>query len=401
MAVRRLLFVLACAALLVPVAAGATSAGLDARLARALAVPGVSPAATGAVAVDLQTGRLLFAHNADLPLEPASNEKLAITYTALRELGPGFRFRTEVLGEGHRAGHDWDGSLVLKGSGDPTLSSQDLIDLVHVLRRRGIRRVTGYVVGDASWFDSRVGVTGWKPDFIGYQSPLLSALEVDGGWTGTHQARNPPAAAAARFDELLRADGIEVGEARVGTARPDAVVLADVESAPLADIIEYMDRYSDNFRAEMLLKEIGAEETGVGSSAAGAGIVERDLTAASIPMAGVRIVDGSGLSLDDRATARELAALLVVLWRDPEMRSVVWAGLPLAGDTGTLEYRLQTGAAHGRVRAKTGTTDAASALSGYVGRAIAFSVVQNGDPVNWTAAREAQDRFVQALADLG
>jgi D-alanyl-D-alanine carboxypeptidase/D-alanyl-D-alanine-endopeptidase (penicillin-binding protein 4) len=162
-----------------------------------------------------------------------------------------------------------------------------------------------------------------------------------------------------------------------------------------------MVRYSDNFRAEMLLKEIGAEVAGVGSSAAGAAIVRRDLTEAGIPMAGVRIVDGSGLSYSDRATARELASLLVTLWHDPSMRAIVWAGLPLAGVSGTLEYRLRTGAAHERVRAKTGTTDIASALSGYVRRSLAFSVLQNGDPVNWTAARQAQDQFVQALANLG
>jgi D-alanyl-D-alanine carboxypeptidase/D-alanyl-D-alanine-endopeptidase (penicillin-binding protein 4) len=400
-AAARVLTALACACALAPIAAGASAPSVDVRLARALEVRGVSEATTAAMAVDLQTGAAVFAQNPDLPLEPASNEKLAITYAALHDLGPTYRFRTELLGEGHRVGNVWDGSLVLKGFGDPTLSSTDLLQLVHTLRERGIRRVTGFVIGDASWFDSRVGVAGWQPGFAGYQSPLLSALEVDGGWTGTHQARNPPLAAAARLDELLRAGGVPARAARVGTAAPSAVVLGTVYSASLADVVEYMVRYSDNFRAEMLLKEIGAEVAGVGSSAAGAAIVRRDLTEAGIPMAGVRIVDGSGLSYSDRATARELASLLVTLWHDPSMRAIVWAGLPLAGVSGTLEYRLRTGAAHERVRAKTGTTDIASALSGYVRRSLAFSVLQNGDPVNWTAARQAQDQFVQALANLG
>jgi D-alanyl-D-alanine carboxypeptidase/D-alanyl-D-alanine-endopeptidase (penicillin-binding protein 4) len=401
MAAARVLTALACACALAPIAAGASAPTVDVRLARALDVRGVSAATSAAMAVDLQTGEAVFAENPDLPLEPASNEKLAVTYAALHDLGPTYRFRTELLGEGHRAGDVWEGSLVLKGFGDPTLSSADLLQLVHTLRERGIRRVTGFVVGDASWFDSRVGVAGWQPGFAGYQSPLLSALEVDGGWTGNHQARNPPLAAAARLDELLRSDDVPAREAKVGAAVPSAVVLGTVYSAPLADVVEYMIRYSDNFRAEMILKEIGAEVAGVGSSAAGAAIVRRDLTQAGIPMAGVRIVDGSGLSYSDRATARELAALLVTLWHDPSMRAIVWAGLPLAGVSGTLEYRLRTGAAHERVRAKTGTTDIASALSGYVRRSLAFSVLQNGDPVNWTAARKAQDQFVQALANLG
>ena len=398
---RRFLVVLACVAVLAPVTAQAAAPGLNGRLAAALRVSGVSAATSGAIAVNLETGEPLFAHNADLPLEPASNEKLAVTYAALHELGPSYRFRTEVLGAGHRAGHVWDGSLYLKGYGDPTLTSADLLHLVQVLRERGIRRVTGFVIGDASWFDSRVGVTGWKSSFIGLESPYLSALEVDDGWNGHAQEREPALAGAGRFDQLLRENGIVAREARAGTAPADAVLLGTVDSAPLAKVIESMDRYSENFVAEMLLKELGAEEAGVGSSAAGARIVTRDLVEAGVPMTGVRIVDGSGLSLDDRATARELAAVLVALWRDPAMRAVVWAGLPLAGSTGTLEYRLESGAAHDNVRAKTGTTDIASALSGYVRQSLAFSVLQNGYPVDWTAAHEAQDRFVQALASLG
>ena len=74
-----------------------------------------------------------------------------------------------------------------------------------------------------------------------------------------------------------------------------------------------MDRDSDNFTAELLLKELGAEVGAGGTTAAGAAVVRRDLAAAGVPLAGVRIVDGSGLSLDDRLTARALSVLLVDL----------------------------------------------------------------------------------------
>lgn len=389
---------LACAALLAPVAAQATSPSMDGRLARALDVRGVSPASSAAMAVDLQTGAALFSRNPDLPLEPASNEKLTVTYGALRELGPAYRFKTEVLGQGHRDGSTWAGSLVLKGYGDPTLSSEGLQQLVHVLRARGIRRVTGYVIGDASWFDDAAGVAGWRPSFVGTESPVLSALEVDGGWYQHHQTHDPPLAAAARFEALLRASGIRVRSAQVGIAAPTAVMLGTIHSAALSDVLEDMERYSDNFRAEMVLKEIGAEIAGLGSTAAGAQVVRHGLVSAGIPMGGVRIVDGSGLSRSDRATARELSTLLVTLWHDPVMHGVVWNGLPVAGHSGTLEDRLRTGPAHWNVRAKTGTTNIASALSGYVRHTIAFSVLDNGHPVNWRAAHKAQDRFVQALA---
>jgi D-alanyl-D-alanine carboxypeptidase/D-alanyl-D-alanine-endopeptidase (penicillin-binding protein 4) len=387
----------ACACLIAPAAALAAAPSVDGRLARALDYPGVVRAFSAAMAVDLTTGAAVFARNPDISLQPASNEKLGLTYAALVELGPGYRFRTEVLGEGRRVGSVWRGSLVLKGYGDPTLSSSDLMDLVTKLHDLGIRRVTGFVFGDASWFDGREGVTGWRPSFVRVDSPPLSALEVDRGWDG-HQVRNPPLAAAARFDKLLRANGIVAREARVRLRPPSGVLLAGVESPPLAKVIEWMDRVSDNYTAELLLKELGAEVLGRGTSAAGAAVVRRDLVAAGVPMAGVRVVDGSGLSRSDRVTARELTAVLMALWQEPTFRSIIWAGLPVAGVSGTLEYRLKRGPAHRRVRAKTGTTDLASALSGYVGRRFAFVVLHNGSPVNWAAARTAQDRFAQALA---
>jgi D-alanyl-D-alanine carboxypeptidase/D-alanyl-D-alanine-endopeptidase (penicillin-binding protein 4) len=112
----------------------------------------------------------------------------------------------------------------------------------------------------------------------------------------------------------------------------------------------------------------------------------------------VRVVDGSGLSRENRVTARELAGLLVAVWNDPALRRHMRDSLAVAGMTGTLEHRLEYRPARGRVRAKTGTTRIASALSGYVGARFAFVVVQNGSPVPTWSAREAQDRFVQALA---
>jgi serine-type D-Ala-D-Ala carboxypeptidase/endopeptidase (penicillin-binding protein 4) len=112
----------------------------------------------------------------------------------------------------------------------------------------------------------------------------------------------------------------------------------------------------------------------------------------------VRIVDGSGLSRLDRLTPRAIASILLAAWADDEVRSVLWDSLPLAGRTGTLEQRLDRRPALGAVRAKTGTTAVASALSGFVRRRFAFAVIQNGHPISTWWAREAQDRFALALA---
>jgi D-alanyl-D-alanine carboxypeptidase/D-alanyl-D-alanine-endopeptidase (penicillin-binding protein 4) len=352
------------------------------------------------MAVDLATGQAIFAQNPDTPLQPASNEKLCVAYAALVELGPDYRFRTEVLGEGRQIGSVWYGRLVLKGYGDPTLSTSDLKRLAAKVAARGIRRVTGHIVGDDSWFDDRRSVVGWRPSFVHQESPPLSALVANRGLRKDRPAANPALAAAALFDELLRARGIEARDAMTGRASEHAEKLASDHSLRLARLLTIVDADSDNVAAEMVLKAIVREVLGKGTSAAGAAIVRRDLAAAGVPLGGVRIVDGSGLSRENRVTARELAALLVVIWRDPKLRPLVRDSLAVAGLSGTLRHRLEYRPARGRVRAKTGTTAIASALSGYVGRRYAFVVVHNGYPVPSWAAREAQDRFVTKLAAL-
>jgi D-alanyl-D-alanine carboxypeptidase/D-alanyl-D-alanine-endopeptidase (penicillin-binding protein 4) len=379
--------------------AAAHAAPLPARLQHALVVPTVSAADSAAFAVDLTTGQAVFSRNASLPLLPASNEKLAVTYGALTALGPGFRIETDVLGDGEQEGTAWDGDIVLKGYGDPTLTSQSLTALAQQVRADGITQVTGHVVGDASWFDSEQTAPGWKPSFYIGESPPLSALIVNRGLVGSYTSHNPALSATQLFRKALAAAGVHVaGIAELGTADAAAVPLGSVDSPPLASIVRWMDRNSDNFTAEMLLKQLGAVQGGAGTTAAGAGVVTGLLTQAGIPMTGVRFVDGSGLSLLDRVTADELVSLLTTMWNDPGVRPELLASLPVAGRNGTLADRMRGTAAAGVVLAKTGTTDNASALSGFVRDRYVFSILENGDPVDWDWARLSQDRFAIVLA---
>lgn len=371
---------------------------LTARLVQALAVPGYAKPSSAAIAVDLATGQMLFSRNADLPLAPASNEKLTVTYAALRELGVTYRFRTEVFARGHQSGTTWVGDIFLKGYGDPTLTTLQLERLATQISDLGITHVAGRVFGDESWFDSVRTAPGWKSSYYINECPPLSALSVDGGIYDHHVARQPALAAAGRFRQELRIHGVTTGAVGLGRAPGNGYTLGQVESDPLPAIVREMDRDSDNFTAEMIVKDIGAEVGDAGSTPAGMAIVRRDLGWLGIPLGGVRLVDGSGLSLDNRVTARMLSMLLVRMWDDPEFHQPVWAALPVAGVNGTLEDRMERRPARGAVRAKTGTTNRASALAGYVRDRYAFAVLQNGYPVATYAARRAQDRFATALA---
>jgi serine-type D-Ala-D-Ala carboxypeptidase/endopeptidase (penicillin-binding protein 4) len=397
--VRRLLPALVAALVLASPAAAQTP--LESRLEQALVVPHVRLAQSGAAVVDLESGRALFTHNSGASLAPASNEKLAVTFGVLSGLGPAFRIETDVLGTGELADSTWHGDLVLKGYGDPTLTSRGLRSLARQVRAAGVLRVTGAVVGDETWFDARRTAAGWKPSYFIDESPPLSALVVDRARYGRVISRQPALAAALLFRSALEAAGVAVaGGTRLGAADENALPLASVDSAPLQAIVRAMDLESDNFIAEMLLKELGAVQTNLGSSPSGAAVVRHLLGDAGIPLEGVRIVDGSGLSRLNRLTAGALVALLHTMWSDPTLRPAVLRALPVAGVSGTLRERMRVAPARGAVLAKTGTTRVASALAGFVKGRYAFAILQNGDPVSYWWARVAQDRFATVLASV-
>jgi serine-type D-Ala-D-Ala carboxypeptidase/endopeptidase (penicillin-binding protein 4) len=394
----RRLTVIVLLAFLIAAPAGAGSSPLAQRLARALVVPHVSQAKTGALVFDLQNGSTLFSEHDSLSLAPASNEKLAVTYAALVGLGPSYRIETDVLGRGQQTGTVWHGSLLLVGHGDPTLTRAGLTALARQVRADGIVRVTGAVFGDETYFDARRTAPGWRSWFYVNECPPLSALSVDRGRYRGHSSPNPALSAALAFRDALRRAGVSVGGAGLGRERGDEVPLAAIDSPPLSEIVRFMDRHSDNFTAELLLKQLGAVSSDAGTSAAGAVYVRSVLAGAGVPLTGVRIVDGSGLSPLDRMTARSLAGILRAAWADPDVQPSFVAALAVSGISGTLADRMRRPPARGNVLAKTGTTSLASALSGYVKRRYVFSVLQNGNPVSSFWARRAQDRFATALA---
>jgi D-alanyl-D-alanine carboxypeptidase/D-alanyl-D-alanine-endopeptidase (penicillin-binding protein 4) len=345
----------------------------------------------------MRTGETVYAKNSARSLLPASAEKLAVSFTALEVLGPQFRFRTEVVGAGSRSGRVWHGDLGLVGYGDPTLTRADLDRLARRFAATGIRRIAGRVFGDDTHFDTRRDGLGWKPSYLGIESRPLSALSVAGvSFVGAHGSA---AAVAGAFTQALERRGIDVrGRAGAGRAPTNALSIVFDLSEPLAAIVRRMDADSDNFVAEMVLKELGATIDTRGSSASGARVVRSTLSAAGVPLAGVRIADGSGLSRFDRSTVQALAEILRAGAADPEIRDVFVSSLAVAGVSGTLKARLAVKPTRGRVHAKTGTTNRASALAGFVRGRYVFAILHNGYPVPYWTARAAQDRFVTVLA---
>jgi D-alanyl-D-alanine carboxypeptidase/D-alanyl-D-alanine-endopeptidase (penicillin-binding protein 4) len=340
---------------------------------------------------------VVFAHRQRLAVAPASTAKLLIAFSALVRLGPGYRFATQVTGDGELSRKVWRGDLYLVGGGDPTLGVADLDRLAAQLRTWGIRRVTGAVVADETWFDGRRDAPGWPSGFLGEESPPLSALAVDRADSWPRRA--PALAAAAALDDALERRGIAVaGSPRTGEAHGDLFPLARDLSEPLIEIVRFMNRESDNYTAEILLKQLGAAAGAAGTTAAGGLVVREVLARTGIPQLGLRVADGSGLSRLDRLSAATLVALLRAAESEPSIRNAFLSSLAVAGVSGTLENRLDRRPTYGRVIAKTGTTSISSSLAGFVRGRYAFAVLHSGSPVPTREARAAQDRFVALLA---
>lgn len=181
------------------------------------------------------------------------------------------------------------------------------------------------------------------------------------------------------------------GVPRSGATPPGALRLAGVESPAVRDLLRLMLVPSDNFFAEVLLKRSAAERSAPGTTAAGGELLSRLVERLSGRPA--TLVDGSWLDPRDRASARQVTAVLRGL-----RRRRLTASLPKGGE-GTLRGRLTRGAARG-CQAKTGTAGRASALSGVCrsrrGRPLVFSILTEG--LSRTGARKLQDRLAQAIA---
>ncbi|MFC0602141.1 D-alanyl-D-alanine carboxypeptidase/D-alanyl-D-alanine endopeptidase [Streptomyces palmae] len=167
----------------VPLRAVRSAATADTDLKKALdtilADRRLAGAAAGVVVADASTGAIRYEHRAADQLMPASNTKLITSAAAMDILGPGYRYRTEVLSDARRRGSVLEGDLYLRGTGDPNLLAKDYDRLAADLRAAGVTRVTGRLMADDTRFDDqRLGRSWAGDDESAYYSAQISALTV-------------------------------------------------------------------------------------------------------------------------------------------------------------------------------------------------------------------------------
>jgi D-alanyl-D-alanine carboxypeptidase/D-alanyl-D-alanine-endopeptidase (penicillin-binding protein 4) len=371
--------------------------GALAELQRFAAVIASFAAPGRCVAVDGPAGPLARVA-ATTPLAPASTEKLLTGAVALNILGPSYVFRTTAVATAPISGGVLEGNVYLVGGGDPVLATPayrralaanrltagepttGLDDLAAALVAAGVRRIDGAVVADDSREETLRYLPTLKPSERVDIGPL-GALTVDAGRAPNGVAAPDPALlTAGSLAVLLHARGVAVSEGvRRGTAPSAARTLASVTSPRLDAIVASMLTFSNNYTAEMLLRADGVAVYGTGSTSAGLRVVMATLPRLGVPTAGVSLVDGSGLSPDDRVTC---AALLTAVELGDRLQDrALRVGLPVAGRTGTLAQRFLGDPLAGRLMAKTGNIDGVVGLAGIVdtaGGSVRFAFLANG-----------------------
>ena len=332
---------------------------------------------------DLTTQEPVYTLNANQRMRPASCQKLVTGISALHYLGGDYQFTTRLFITGSVAGRILKGDVYVAGGMDPLLSPSDLAAFAAALKGKGIDQVAGRIYADLSMKDDLPYGWGWCWDD---KFGPLSALMVNG--------RDE---FAEHWIKALRNAGIRLSHAAVAPRilPPGAQQLATA-SHSIDEVLQPMMKKSNNIYAECLFYQIAAMG---GQKQAGrkqvAEHVQKLLESIGQGSASCQVADGSGLSMYNYLTPQLLVALLNYAYQTPSVYNHLTASLPIAGVDGTLEKRMKDSPAQGNVRAKTGTVEAISSLSGYLkavnGHDLSFCILNQG-LVTTSQGRDFQDK---------
>lgn len=421
-------------------------------------------AKVGVSSMVFKTGKVVYSHNGTKTMIPASNLKTVTTAVAIDRLGSGFRFETKIYGPEAKGGTAV-GDLVLKGGGDPSFfppytatALEPLQELARALRQNGISKVEGNLIVDDSDFDreflpsthlERYRLDAYAAPFGGLSlnrnlvtlnvslngvttDPPTGSLEfvnkvTAGGYdevwverprgtdrivvngvvrpgstvSTTLTIHDPVRFTGSAFYRVLQKAGIKLtGKwVTVPMGKPASlagkVLLGRHRSPVLKELVRRTNVESDNLLAEHIFRRLGASSVGFGSARNSEAVVRDFFVKNGIDDTGLKMVDGCGLSEANRISPFQLVRVLYTMWGHRDGQLYI-DSLP-APSEGTMQGRL----GGSLVRAKTGTLNNHTGLSGYVvtayGQTIGFSILVNNMAEVWPAV-DLQDKIVSILA---
>lgn len=325
---------------------------------------------SGSIAVkiaDLKDNKILGKHNATTPLVPASIMKAVTTAALLGETGTDYNFLTQVYIDGPVNMGVLRGNLVVEGACDPSLNSRevpystDIIDeIVHALMSMGVNRIDGEIIIDESGFAGASRPSSWQQaDFAQNYGTGSHALNFENNSIGKRSVENPASVFKNKLVSHLRRMNIEVDAQKYNGG--DRTPIMTHVSAPVDEIMRSCMMRSDNLFAESMLRTFGKLKGGDGSTPDAATRETEMWKSRKMPLKNVRIIDGSGLSRENRVTADFMTDVLASMSGDPYYASF----FPLAGQEGTLKNFLKDTPLDGYVAMKTGSMKGIQCYAGY------------------------------------
>lgn len=322
----------------------------------------------------MATGKLLEGSQPDLQLVPASTTKVISTYALLKNWKPNFTLTTEIYGDLKR--DTVQGDLVFKGGGDPFLTSERIYLIAQELKRKGVKRVTGRVRLDQSAFDGQRYGNGWGNTSSDTTPPILP-LSVN--FSRDDRGRivaDPERLAIETLTQVLEESGIVIEGQSLKGSNPEK--LMEFSSPALRDLVQDINKYSNNFMVEMLVKRYGDGSWTKGIQR----ILDFYKTTLGLGPDKLEITDGSGLSKLNHVSARTLAIILRAAWNDFEVGPEMVASLKIIGGE-PWQLRVKDPNLTRRVRCKTGHLNDVTTLCGLIqmpdGKLRVFAILLNGE----------------------
>ncbi|MBM4174617.1 MAG: D-alanyl-D-alanine carboxypeptidase/D-alanyl-D-alanine-endopeptidase [Ignavibacteria bacterium] len=448
--------------------------------------PNFSNSHWGVVIQSLNTGEYFYKRNENKNFMPASNMKLFTSAVGLLDLGPNFQYETSLYLKGKIDDEIVKGDLVIRGSGDPTITARFYNDdpnyvfssWADSLVELGVEEIRGNIIADDDVFDD-VGLgSGWSWDdeTYYYSAPVsgvsfndncvdvsimpgetigskalitfrpntryvtvlndiatvkddsVTKLEFyrDRGtnlihcfgtirlsepkYTESISVNNPTQFAAVVFKEILESKGIavkgysaDIDEFTEALDYTAMTKLFSQLSPKLDQIVNVINKRSNNLYTEQLLKTIGFKHEKVGTTENGIKASEPYLKQMGIDPDNIQIVDGSGLSRMNLITPMQLNNLLRYMYKSKVFKSF-YESLPIAGVDGTISRRMKNSRAENNVHAKTGYINSVRSLSGYVttadGEMLTFVIIANNFLVPLPLAENIQDLVCVLLSNF-
>jgi len=429
------------------------------------------------------TGKILEGYNFEKSVRPASNLKLLTSAAILDELGPGYQFRTNMYGIGKQVDSTWQGDIIIRGVGDPSISGKFYRDdRFHVfdkffsaLYNRGIRKINGNLIGNDSFFDQQPYPKGWSwEDLSFYYGVEINALSFNNNavdltvYARGNVGEKPEiewfpfdtdyvnfindqviTPADTEYDEFYRrkpgtntivlgsklpkgyvekeslsiddaphffldtfkkyledgnielSGGIIVDSKSQDWNEKRYQQLAEHVSVPLDSMFAQLNKESDNFYAEMLLKTAAAEHfDAAGSTELGISLVKDFANSMNMDTTKLELQDASGMAASTLVKTDDLNQLLVEMRNHPYF-DVYKMSLPVAGQDGSLENRFTNSPLNGKLYGKTGYVSGVRSISGYMegdsGKPLVFSVVTNNFTEKTSYVDAIQEQILEKI----